>query len=179
MSKNLADCQSIDKKKFSEDIKTTINGKVIVSACLAGETCSYNGRSHPCELVQQLVKEGRAIIVCPECLGGLPTPRPPAEIYNGSGKDVLEGKAKIFNNEGKDVTEAFLQGAYQALKIALKEGAKLAILKERSPSCGCNKIYDGTFSGKLHDGQGVTAALLTAHGITIYSENEAKICLKK
>lgn len=114
-----------------------------------------------------MVQRGEAVFVCPEQLGGLSTPRPPARIHGGTGADVIDGKAKVLTNKGVDVTEQFLKGAHEALKMAQLVNAREAILKERSPSCGSDHIYgdDG-----MIDGQGVTAALLERHGIKVYSE---------
>ena len=138
----------------------------IVSACLAGVKCKYNGESNKNVTVCRLVKEGRAIALCPEVLGGLPIPRVPCEIiYNGSKREVL-------NRDGKDVTENFVTGAKKTLEIAKLVDAKVAILKSKSPSCGFGKIYDGTFSGRLIDGNGVTSQLLVDNGIQVYTENE-------
>jgi len=109
------------------------------------------------------------IPVCPEEAGGLPTPRPPAEIVGGDGEDVLNGKAKVMTVDGRDVTDAYLKGAHHALQVAQAHGATQVILKARSPSCGCSDIYDGTFSGTLTSGDGVTTALLKRHGITVTS----------
>ncbi|HAA90140.1 MAG: hypothetical protein XD63_1131 [Thermoanaerobacterales bacterium 50_218] len=156
--------------------------KILVSACLTGEPCAYDGRARTCEAIFQLASENRIIPVCPECLGGLPIPRPPAEIVNGSGEDVLSGRAHVINREGEDVTAAFVKGARLALEIAKREGIQVAILKARSPSCGYRQIYDGTFSGKLRPGHGVTVALLLEAGISIYTENEVGdliTCLKE
>jgi uncharacterized protein YbbK (DUF523 family) len=122
------------------------------------------------EEIQKLIREGKAIPVCPEQLGGLSTPRNPAEIVGGDGEDVLDGKARVMDRTGKDVTEAFIRGAYEALHLAKAVGAKEAILKEKSPSCGSCVIYDGTFQGKKKAGMGVTAALFQRHGIRVYSE---------
>lgn len=145
----------------------------IVSACLAGFPCAYDGRpreSNP--HVRRLLEEGRALAACPECLGGLAVPRVPAEICGGSGSAVWEGKARVLNREGKDVTAYFCQGAELFLTIAQTLGIKKAILKSKSPSCGCGFIYDGTFSGKLRPGDGVTTALLRARGFELMSEND-------
>lgn len=140
---------------------------MIVSACLAGVNCRYDGEnSFDCE-VADIVERGMAIPVCPEQMGGCETPRPSAEIYGGSGRDVLEGKCRIITKDGEDLTEKFVRGAEETLKIALMAGCKKAILKSRSPSCGCGKIYDGTFSGKLVDGNGVTAQMLLDRGIKV------------
>jgi uncharacterized protein YbbK (DUF523 family) len=112
-------------------------------------------------------KTYQLIPVCPEESGGLPTPRPPAEIVGGDGNDVLDGTAKVMTDDGTDVTEAFLKGAHHALEAAQSNGATHVILKARSPSCGCGDIYDGTFSGTLTSGDGVTTALLKRHGIIV------------
>ena len=109
------------------------------------------------------------IPVCPEESGGLQTPRPPAEIVGGDGDAVLDGKAKVMTEDGTDVTRAYLKGAHHALQVAQSHGATHVILKARSPSCGCGDIYDGTFTGTLTVGDGVTTALLKRHGITITS----------
>jgi uncharacterized protein YbbK (DUF523 family) len=117
-----------------------------------------------------LMAEGRAIPFCPEEEGGLGTPRPPAEIVGGDGDDVLRGRARVVTVNGRDVTQGFLQGAYRALAAA--RGAEIAVLKARSPSCGKGRIHDGSFSGSLVAGDGVTAALFQNHGITVLTEEE-------
>jgi uncharacterized protein YbbK (DUF523 family) len=142
----------------------------LVSACLMGVPCRFDGRHNRIPEVQQLVMEGKAIPVCPEQMGGLSTPRLPAEIVGGDGDDVLDGTAKVINSQGEDVTMAFIRGAEEALRIAKTVGATEAILKERSPSCGSCMIYDGTFQGVKQAGQGVTAALLRRNGIEVESE---------
>ena len=115
--------------------------------------------------------EGEELIpVCPEQLGGLSTPRPPAEIVGGDGADVLDGCASVITVEGEDKTREFLDGAHQTLEIAKSQNAAHAILKSRSPSCGCGRIYNGTFTGALGDGDGVTASLLRRHGIQVMTE---------
>lgn len=129
----------------------------IVSACLAGVKCGGDGSARPCQKVIDLVKHGKAIPVCPEQLGGLPTPRVPAEQRNN----------KVFTEEGKDVTREFKKGAEEALKIAQLANCKEAILKSKSPSCGSGKVYDGTFSGKLVSGNGVFAELLKRDNIRV------------
>nr|AUF71783.1 DUF523 domain-containing protein [uncultured bacterium] len=146
---------------------------ILLSACLAGKRCRYDGGGfdrYP-ELAR-MVEEGRAVPVCPEELGGLPTPRPPAEIQGGDGRDVLAGNARITRVDGKDVTEAFLAGARKTLSIAQTCGATAAVLKGRSPSCGAKQIYAGAFDGALKPGQGVTAALLESAGLTLYDEDD-------
>ncbi|NRR22357.1 DUF523 domain-containing protein [Brevibacillus sp. MS2.2] len=143
----------------------------VISACLIGCECRYDQKSCLDQELEQLLREGKAIPVCPEQLGGLPTPRPPAEIIGGTGEDVLDGKARIIDNTGQDVTEEFLMGANQALKLAKTVGATSAILKENSPSCGSSFVYDGSFSGKKVPGVGLTAALFRRNGIEVTSES--------
>lgn len=135
----------------------------IVSACLAGINCRWDGESCPCQKVINLVKQGKAIPVCPEQLGGFTTPRPPAE---------QTSKGKVLTKEGRDVTVAFESGAKEVLKIAKLINCKEAILKSKSSSCGSGKIYDGTFSGKLINGDGVLTALLRKNKIVVKSEEE-------
>lgn len=138
----------------------------IVSACLAGIKCRYDGKGSENNDIIKLVKEGKAIPVCPEVLGGLSIPRIPCEIIEGK-----SGKLKVINKEGKDCTLEFLQGAQKALAIAEVVGADTAILKSKSPSCGCGKIYDGKFNGKLVYGDGITTRLFKENGIKVYTEN--------
>jgi uncharacterized protein YbbK (DUF523 family) len=145
---------------------------ILVSACLCGMNTRYDGKNNIDEKVQKLLKEGKAIAVCPEQLGGLSTPRPPHEICRGDGEAVLNGSAKVVTKDGIDGTNSFIKGAEEALKVALKANASCAILKARSPSCGYGKIYDGAFLGNLIDGNGVTAELLRKNGIIIYTEND-------
>jgi len=135
-------------------------GKFIVSACLAGVNCNYKGANSEDAFVVELVKQGLAILACPEQLGGLTTPRPPAEIKNGN----------VFTMEGVDVSGAFLRGANETLRLCQKYNCRRAILKSKSPSCGCGKIYNGNFDGTLTDGDGISAALLKKHGIQVSSE---------
>ena len=144
----------------------------LISACLCGVNCKYSGKNNLKDRCLKLLRDGKAILVCPEQLGGLSTPREPAEII-GSPKEVLEGTdGKIISISGKDVTEEFLKGAKETLKIAKAIGAKKAILKEGSPSCGCNFIYDGSFSGNKIRGKGLTAYMLEREGIKVISEKE-------
>lgn len=143
---------------------------IIVSACLAGLNCKYNGENNRDERIVRLVQQGKAIPLCPEQLGGLSTPREPAEIRGGSGEDVLTGKAKIYTPSDADVTAAFIKGAGEVLKLAQEIGVQAAILKEKSPSCGSSQIYDGSFSGITVPGKGVTAALLQRNGLKVMSE---------
>ena len=130
---------------------------IIVSACLAGVNCNYKGRHSEEPSVVQLVREGRAIMVCPEQLGGITTPRPPAETKNG----------RVYTKNGVDVTEEFLRGAHEVLNICKKYNCQKAILKSRSPSCGYGKIHGGNFDGSLADGNGITAGLLSGQGIEV------------
>jgi uncharacterized protein YbbK (DUF523 family) len=150
----------------------TGSARVLVSACLGGRPCRYDGSSNPDDRVARLLASGRAALACPEVDGGLGTPRPPAEIVGGDGDDVLEGRARVVTCDGTDVTAAYVAGAEHALRTAVRAGATLAVLKARSPSCGVNGVYDGTFSRTLTDGEGVTAALLRRNGIRVVTEEE-------
>ena len=132
--------------------------KLLVSACLLGEKCKYNGENNYTPAVEALRERFEVIPVCPEQLGGLPTPRVPSERVGD----------KVLTRDGRDVTEAFRQGAEKTLAIAQAKGAARAVLQVRSPSCGCGTIYDGTFSGKLVPGKGVTAQLLEQNGVKVY-----------
>ena len=140
---------------------------ILVSACLAGLDCKYNGGNNLNEEICNMVAKGAAIPVCPEQLGGCSTPRPAVEICGGTGADVLDGSCRIMTKNGVDVTQKFIKGAGEMLKIVNLMGINKAILKSRSPSCGCGKIYGGTFSGKLIDGNGVAAELLKRNGVEV------------
>jgi uncharacterized protein YbbK (DUF523 family) len=142
----------------------------VISACLVGCHCRYDGGSKTVDPFVKMVEDGEAVFVCPEQLGGLATPRPPAQIVGGTGEDVLDGNAKVVTDSGVDVTEQFIRGAEETLRMAKLAGAKEAILKERSPSCGSTAIYDGTFTKGKRPGHGVAAALLERNGIRVYSE---------
>ena len=144
--------------------------KVLISACLLGVKCRHNGRDSKSEEVMERFEGGELIPVCPEQLGGLSTPRPPAEIVGGDGSAVLDGSASVITVDGEDKTREFLSGAHQTLEIAKSHNATHAVLKSKSPSCGCGRIYDGTFTGELGDGDGVTAALLRRQGIQVMTE---------
>jgi len=146
--------------------------KYIISACLIGKNCFYDGKSRKDEKIKEIFDSGQAVAVCPEQLGNLPTPRSPSEIFGGDGYDVLKGKAFVFNKEGKDVSVNFIKGAKEFLSIAKENKIKTAILKSNSPSCGKGMIYDGTFRNKLRKGDGVTAALLLKNNIEILTEEE-------
>lgn len=135
---------------------------VLVSACLLGICCRYDGKTKPNEKVMALAENETLIPVCPEQLGGRPTPRNPVEISNG----------RVIEKNGLEHTNAFVKGAGEVLKIAKINNVKYAILKSNSPSCGFKKIYDGTFSKTLIDGNGITAELLSRNGIEIKTEKE-------
>ena len=135
---------------------------ILVSACLLGCPCRYDGKSKPNDAVLALMEHHTLIPICPEQMGGLATPRVPAERKDGG----------VFTERGRDVTEQYRRGAEEALRLAQLYGCKYAILKERSPSCGNGQIYDGSFSRRLINGDGVTAQLLKAHGITVLGESE-------
>lgn len=129
----------------------------IVSACLAGVSCRFDGGHTPREQVIELVRQGLALPVCPEQLGGLPTPRPPCELREGH----------VVTIDGEDVTDAFERGVAEGVRLAVMAGCTEAILKARSPSCGCGHVYDGTFSGRLVPGDGIFAKALRAAGISV------------
>ena len=138
--------------------------KLLVSACLLGTPCRYDGRSKADARIQALAEKYELIPACPEELGGLPTPREPSE---------RRGE-RVVMRSGRDVTAEYRRGAEAALALCLQNGCKAAVLKEKSPSCGCGQIYDGTFSRRLIAGDGVTAELLKAQGIAVYGENGAE-----
>jgi uncharacterized protein YbbK (DUF523 family) len=158
---------------------------VLVSSCLLGIPVRYNGTAKRSgnHILQRWLDEGRVVPVCPEVAAGLPVPRPPAEILGGAGgAKVLAGLAKVVDAETNDVTAAFVAGAEHTLRQAQLSGAKVAVLKEGSPSCGSGYIYDGTFTGKRVPEHGVTATLLENAGIKVFSEErfaEANAFLRK
>lgn len=131
-----------------------------VSACLCGVCCRYDGKTKCIPEIKELYDSGRALMICPEVMGGMPTPREPSEIVG----------QKVMSIDGRDNTEFFISGAQAALEICRKYNVGKAILKQNSPSCGSKQVYDGSFSGKLIDGMGVTAKLLSANGITVIGE---------
>jgi uncharacterized protein YbbK (DUF523 family) len=132
---------------------------IIVSACLAGYRCRYDGKIVPDEEIVALMKRGEAIPVCPEMMGGLPCPRVPAE-------RTADG-TRVIAKDGRDLTDAYRRGAEETLRMARLYGCDRAVLKARSPSCGYGQIYDGSFSGTLREGSGVAAELLAENGITV------------
>ena len=139
---------------------------ILVSGCLLGLNCKYSGNNNLVEEIRALKDKYNLIPVCPEQLGGLATPRDPAEII------VVGEDIKVITKNGIDVTRGYAQGAIETLKLAKMFNCQVAILKQRSPSCGNGKIYDGTFSSKLINGDGITAKLLKENGIKISSEDE-------
>ena len=147
--------------------------KVLVSACLLGQPVRYDGRAsgYP-DLLQHWQSEGRIVPLCPEVAGGLPTPRPPAEIPGGQGAAVLEGDTQVLTVTGEDVSVQFLAGAQRALELVRRHGIRIGVLKSGSPSCGNLLTYDGTFSGTKVTGEGVTVALLRREGVQVFSELE-------
>lgn len=157
-------------KAFIDEASTN-NSKILISACLLGKNVKYNGGNNAHEKLIELFEKNPSLFipVCPETQGGLPIPRPPAEIQPAP-KSIHESKTKITNNLGEDVSHQFLKGAELTLKTALKHGATYAILKESSPSCGANLIYDGNFNGIKIPGEGITTRLLRQNGIKVHAE---------
>lgn len=154
--------EAIDKKK-----------KILVSSCLLGMKINYEGKAYPVDELCQLLRQGQAIPICPEVLASLPIPRDPAEIV------MVNGERKVYNNKEIDVTEEYRLGAQRTLDTARTSGAKIAIMKSNSPSCGCGKIYDGSFSENLIDGDGITVALLKENGIRVITEEDFLDCIRK
>jgi len=148
-----------------------MSATILVSACLLGIHCRYDGAAKPDSGVRDFLAERDLIPipVCPEQLGGLPTPRTPCQFITGSGPEVLAGSGEVVSRDGRLRTRAFLAGAEEALKIARRCGCRLALLKERSPSCGVHQCYQGEI---LQEGTGVTTALLVRQGIAAFSEEE-------
>lgn len=149
--------------------------KVLISACLLGDRVRYHGVDAKIEstIIEQWVAEGRVISVCPEVSGGLPVPRPPAEIIGANGFAVLDSFAVVLDEAGTDITRQLMDGARNALHLAQSKGIRLAILKDGSPSCGRTYIHNGQFRGVRKRGEsGVTAALLQRHGVAVFSEHQ-------
>lgn len=141
--------------------------KLLVSACLMGLHCRYDGKSNELPQLARLMEEYTCIPVCPEMFGGLPTPREPAERQN----------ERVVTKTGKDVTDAYVRGTAEVLRLAKLNDCKAALLKERSPACGCGAIYDGSFTGRLMEGDGITAQMLKKYGIAVYGESQAETLL--
>jgi len=137
---------------------------VLISSCLYGVKCRYDGKANYCDSIEELKEFCNFIPACAECLAGLPTPRTPCELIGG----------KVISKTGEDLTEAFVDGAKQVLKIAKENNCSIALLKQRSPSCGNGLIYDGTFSGSLISGDGITSSLIKKNGIKVF--NETDVC---
>ena len=154
----------------------TSAAKILVSACLTGQPVRYDGTVTPNTnpVLERWELENRVVPFCPEVAGGLPVPRPPAEILFGDGNSVLNSDSKILNVDGVDVTKYFLEGARQTLELVRFQSIEIAVLKDRSPSCGTTTIYDGSFSGSQRPGSGVTCALLQSRGVVVFSEREFK-----
>lgn len=148
--------------------------KILISACLLGDPVRFDGQSkaliHP--LLSRWQAEQRLIKLCPELAGGLKTPRDAAQIQGGDGFGVLQRKARVITKNQNDLSAYFIRGALKALETAQSHGIKIALLKANSPSCSNESIYDGQFSGLKTKGMGVTAALLSKHGISVYNENQ-------
>lgn len=144
----------------------------LCSACLLGIKCAWDGKDRKNAKVVSLLKNEILIPVCPEQLGGLPTPRAPQEIQGRSGNEVLDNKCRVINKDGHDVTEEFIQGAYEVLKIMRIFGITEFIAKQYSPSCGCGNIYNGSFTNRKISGEGVTTALLKRNGMLVISAEQ-------
>ncbi|EHS50640.1 protein of unknown function DUF523 [Rhizobium sp. PDO1-076] len=152
-----------------------LSSKIFISACLLGRPVRYDGKGkrldHPA--IARWQAEGRLVGFCPEQAGGMSTPRPPAEIEHGlTGTDVMAGRARVVEITGGDVTAQFLEGGRKAVEFATAQGCRYALLIDGSPSCGSGFIYDGSFAGERHVGNGVTAALMQAAGIAVFSDRE-------
>jgi uncharacterized protein YbbK (DUF523 family) len=139
---------------------------IVISACLVGINCRHDGSSETKPELLELLKKKGAVPICPEQMGGLPTPRTPAKIQSGDGFDVLKSRSRVIDIKGRDVTPQFIKGAIEALNVAMLVGANKAILKDKSPSCGVNYIWD---DNGLKEGKGVLAALLIDNGIEVSS----------
>ena len=140
---------------------------LLVSGCLLGKNTKYNGKNNYIPLIEKIKEKYNIIVICPEVMGGLSIPRDPSEISGN----------KVINNKMKDVTFEYNKGAEIALDLAIKNNCKKALLKEKSPSCGVNYIYDGTFSGNIICGMGITTKILVSNNIDVYSENEIDLLL--
>ncbi len=143
---------------------------IMVSSCLMGENCRYDGGAKPCEQIIKMLEGEEYVMFCPEVMGGMDTPRQPCEIVGGDGDDVIDGKARVISKTGQDCTMYYLLGAQMTLEIAMRLQPEKIILKSKSPSCGVGVIHDGGFEGGLREGCGVTAALLRRSGFSIETE---------
>lgn len=148
---------------------------ILISACLLGQAVRYDGgdKRSDHDILQRWMQQGRVVSVCPEVVGGLSIPRPPAEIVNGAGGvQVLAGTARVLASTAQDVTAEFIKGAQTAAELARAHGIRIAVLKEGSPSCGSSYTYDGTFTGTRVAHPGVTTALLQQAGVHVFSEHQ-------
>ncbi len=145
---------------------------IAVSACLLGYNYKYDGKNNLHSGFFQLLKNYKILPICPEVAGGLPIPRPPAEIKAGDGFDVLAGKAEVVNNKGLVVTDRYIEGAKKCLNKFKKNNISFVILKSKSPACGVRQIYDGRFKSNLKKGKGVATALFIKYGYKVYSEKD-------
>lgn len=156
------------------DMSAKQQSKILISACLVGHKVRYDGGHQRLahSLISAWEQAGRLVPCCPEVLGGLPVPRPPAEICGGTGRDVIRGIAAVRTATDDDVTAAFVAGAQATLELAQAHEIRLAILCQRSPSCGSRQIYNGRFESTLIPGTGVTTALLNDYGISVFGPEE-------
>lgn len=153
---------------------STTKPALLISACLLGQPVRYDGQAKGQSAAQlaALAERFQLIPTCPECAGGLPVPRPAAEICGGDGKAVWQGKAHVVTASGENVSHAFMRGAQHSLQLAQQHGCTLALLKANSPSCGNHHVYNGNFEGQLRPGAGVSSSLLTEHAIHVFNEEE-------
>lgn len=168
------------QKRIPASLRLRTVERFLVSACLLGQKVRYNatdalGAWTRADLFGRWQAEGRLVAFCPELAGGFPVPRPPAEITDGAGAEVLAGSAQVTEQGGNVVTEFFVLGAHKALQQAQRLGIRAAILKEGSPSCGVHLLYQGDFSGRMKAGRGVTTELLEQHGIRVFNEQESEL----
>ncbi|MEA3290978.1 MAG: DUF523 domain-containing protein [Pseudomonadota bacterium] len=150
--------------------------RILISACLLGEPVRYDSHASKVEheILNDWAEARRVVSFCPEVAGGLPAPRPPAEIVGGDGEAVLSGQAAIRTRVGDEVTQAFLEGAKKALELCRENGVRLAVMADNSPSCGSTHIHDGGFAGILRPGRGVTTALLEANGVRVFNQHQLR-----
>lgn len=149
---------------------------ILISRCLLGDKCRYNGTGKPNRAVIDFLRDMQEGVdylpICPECAGGLPIPRPPGEITGGDAAAVLRGRGRVQNEQGDDYTSGFLLGAADACAKAAASGAAAALLKEKSPSCGVHLVHNGSFDGGVIPGRGITALALTELGLAVFSEDD-------
>ncbi|MGL5388918.1 MAG: DUF523 domain-containing protein [Serratia sp. (in: enterobacteria)] len=156
--------------------------KILISACLAGFNVRYNASSKTVidTTLQRWQTEGRLVVCCPELAAGFSTPRPPAEITAAAnGAEVIANQARVIDALGEDVTDSYLLGAHLALDTARLHGCRFALLSDRSPSCGSQTIYDGSFNGQTQPGSGVTTELLRQNGIEVFSEHQLEALIER